>query len=335
MGLRTQKQANLEELMPSPPQAPSTLWITLGVLSMLPLLFVLFMLAGCQTKPTVARDNPVRKMESAERLMEPIAITPETVVVDARPRFDYSMAHIPRSISLQWSDFSEPEPTQRGVLQNDLYAITRRLARLGIGPGSHVVVVGRGSQGEGEEGRIAWMLAFLGVSRVQFADLAYFKVNMTNVMEDPAAKSAPIWKPEPIASLNVTRDEMQKAINKRAVERPMETPYSGEPVLYRFIDVRGGRDYLGREGFGAEKQVPNMDATNIPWKEFFTKGLRPDPSIREKLEKAGIGPQHRIIVFDQLGVSSAAVTLALRGMGYDKAGNYAGGLTDLMSAYGR
>jgi 3-mercaptopyruvate sulfurtransferase SseA len=115
----------------------------------------------------------------------------------------------------------------------------------------------------------------------------------------------------------------------------MEMPFNGEPAIYRLIDVRGGRDYLGRQGFGAEKPIPNMDATNIPWKEFFTKGLRPDPAIKERLQKAGIEPHHRIIVLDQAGVSSAAVTLALRGLGYDKAGNYAGGLTDLMSSYGR
>ena len=47
------------------------------------------------------------------------------------------------------------------------------LARAGIAPDSSVVVLGRGLQGEGEEGRIAWMLAYLGVPNIQFANIGF------------------------------------------------------------------------------------------------------------------------------------------------------------------
>lgn len=287
--------------------------------------------AGCQTAPTVANDNPDRRIEApGASMMKPIVITPETVIVDARHAFEYSGAHIPRSINLNWADFTEPEPAQRGILQADRFAITRRLARLGIDPATHVVVAGKGKQGNGEEGRIAWMLSYLGVDNVQFADIDSLGARFTNAVEAQGPKSAPMWKPEPAESLDVTRDELLFAINKRATEKPES--YKGQPArLYKIIDVRDEKDYLGHVGMGAKTHVPNMGAVNIPWKQFFGDGLRPDGSIEEKLRAVGVTPDCRVIVVDQGGISSAAVTMALRSFGYALAGNYSGGLQDLLS----
>lgn len=298
-------------------------------------LFVGGCVTGCSTPPTVVRENPERQMESTDSIIAPIQITPETVVVDARPRFDYSIVHIPRSVSLQWADFTEPQPNQKGIVQNDVFAAARRLARAGIGPTTPVVVVGRGKNGDGEEGRIAWMLAYLGVKKVQFADLESFKVRMTNAVEADALPAAPVWKPEVVESLNVTRAEVQFALNKKATVTPQAFTAGSAPVLYKILDVRAGKDYLGHVGLGAAAPIPNMDAINIPWQEFFTKDLRPDAAIKQKLIAVGVKPDQRIIVLDQTGVSSAAVTMALRGLGFTRVGNYSGGLVDLMSAYKR
>lgn len=291
-------------------------------------------LAACQTKPTTGQFNPERKMEVVTPTIEPIQVTAETVVIDARSRFDYSVAHVPKSINLQWSDFTEPEENQRGLLQKDLFAAARRLARVGIGPATPVVVLGAGPDGGGEEGRIAWMLAYLGVKKVDFVSLGSFRANMTNTVEEEKPKAAPMWKPEPVESLNVAREEVLFAINKRGTHQPVSYK-DGPETLYKIIDVRGEKDYLGKEGFGARKTVPNIDAVNIPWKEFFDKGLRPNPEMARKLASVGFDPSQRIIVMDNNGVASAAVTLALRQLGFPGAGNYAGGLQDLMSSYRR
>jgi 3-mercaptopyruvate sulfurtransferase SseA len=289
------------------------------------------LLSGCQTAPTTVRETPERQMRSAERMMEPIRITPETIVIDARSRFDYSVAHIPRSIPLQWSDFTEPEAGQRGILQKDTFAITRRLARSGIGPSTPVVVVGYGRAGGGEEGRMAWMLAYLGVEQVQFAHIDSFKARMSNAVEDDFPKPVPIWKPDVMESLNVTRQEVKFSMNQRAMHQPASYQ-GGVPALYRLIDVRSERGYMNREGLGARKPIPNMEAINIPWQEFFTNDLRPSREVAQRLREVGVLPEHRIIVIDEGGVASAAVTMALRALGFSKAGNYSGGLNDLTSS---
>ena len=123
------------------------------------------------------------------------------------------------------------------------------------------------------------------------------KPRLTNEPEASPLKSAATWKPTPVESLNATKEEVLFAINARAVDKP--TSYKGAPErLYRLIDVRSERAYLGKDGLGAVKHVPNMDAINIPWKQFFTTELRPNSSTLTQLRSMGFALEDRIIVLD-------------------------------------
>jgi 3-mercaptopyruvate sulfurtransferase SseA len=288
----------------------------------------LLALFGCQTKPTKTSQSEERAFDFS-KAAQPISITPTTIVVDARPAFDYSTAHVPHSVPLSWSDFTEAEPAQRGIIQSDTYGAARRLARAGLSPDSQVVVLGSGLNGGGEEGRLAWMLAYLGVSNVQFGAMDSVKPRLTNEPEAHPLKEAPIWKPVVQESLNATRDEVLFAINQNAFVKPAS--FKGAPArIYHFIDVRSERAYLGKEGIGALKHVPNMEAINVPWKQFFTADMRPNPSTSNQLRSMGCSPEDRIIILDENGIASAAVTMALRAFGFTNAANYAGGLQDLI-----
>lgn len=295
------------------------------------LAFVAVALAGCQTKPTRISENEERRVALAKAAGKPIEVSQTTIIIDARPAFDYSTAHIPKSIPMTWSDFSEAKAEQRGILQADRFAIARRLARLGINPDSHVVVVGRGLAGNGEEGRIAWMLAYLGVTNVQFAAIETLNPRYVNTAEAQAPASVAMWKPQEQRSLNATKEELLFAVNNRGSANAISYPKTEAPRFFKIIDVRSERAYLGKEGIGAIKNVPNMDGLNIPWPQFFTKGLRPKPDIAAKLKGVGIKPEDRILVLSEDGVSSAAVTMALRALGFENAANVSGGLNDLLN----
>lgn len=303
---------------------------------------------GCQTKPTVARETVSRAFGGGPALLGPIALNEDVVVVDARSAFDYSMARIPRSVAINWADYSEAEPTKRGWPQKDLFAATRRLARLGIAPDSKVVVLGAGLDGQGEEGRVAWLLAYLGVENVRFGRFGSVKAKLTTEAlpeslgpqgplskderpaQPPEAVTAakPIWKPQTVDSLIVTTKEMKGVINNHAMEKPWG--YAGRKAkLYRIIDVRPEGEYLGKSSFRS-KSIPNLNAINVPWKEFFDADFRPFAETAQKLAAIQVTPQHRVIVIDNDGVASAAVVMALRAYGYNDAGVYAGGYNDLI-----
>lgn len=293
--------------------------------------------AGCATRPTVGRSDIGRSPNANLGLgtaIEPVQIQDDTVVIDARPLFQYSLGHIPRAITLQWDAFTEPEAAQKGVLQKDLFAIARRLANLGISPESKVVVVGSGLQGEAEEWRLAWMLRYLGVANSRAAPLSSFAKRLT--LEVPAAVTVPLWKPVVVDGLRATRTELQGVVNKSGIHKPLPPPGKGESIkTYKLIDARSVDEYLGKAGLVTTSFVPNMDAVNIPWKEFFTVQGLPNREIVARLLEIGFTPDHRILVFSNKGVRSAAVTLALRELGYPDVANYDGGLLDLLSAYPR
>ena len=73
-------------------------------------------LSACQTKPVKSSMNEPRAFTK-----QVIEITPQTIVVDARPAFDYSTAHVPHSVPIVWSDYVEAEPAQRGIIQRDTF----------------------------------------------------------------------------------------------------------------------------------------------------------------------------------------------------------------------
>ncbi len=306
---------------------------------------------GCQSKPTVARETVSRSFGGGQALLGPITISEDVVVVDTRSSFDFSMARIPRSVSVNWSDYSEREPAQRGWPQKDLFAAARRLARLGISPDSKVVVLGQGADGQGEEGRVAWLLAYLGVQDVRFGRFGSVKSRLTTealpestkpLFEDereassrslqppetPAA-GAPIWKPQVVSSLIVTREELRGAVSNNAMEKPWT--FNGKSKTYRIIDVRPDKEYLGQRGGLRSKTVPNFNAINVPWKEFFTPDFRPLAETSERLQSIHVTPMHRVIVIDHDGVSACAVTMALRAYGFTDAGCYAGGYNDVLA----
>src|SRR5690349_21817188 len=118
---------------------------------------------GCQVKPTkvVTQEPVMSEGQFAESLMKD-----KPVLLDVRPAFEFNLAHVPGAINVRWEDFSQSNPQSRGLLDNDLFSLARRLSLVGIDPDTKVIVLGKGPQGTGEEGRVAWTLKVLGVKDV-------------------------------------------------------------------------------------------------------------------------------------------------------------------------
>jgi thiosulfate/3-mercaptopyruvate sulfurtransferase len=221
---------------------------------------------------------------------------------------------------MQWSDFTQHEEPFEGELEKDLFFHARRLARLGIDPSTPVIVVGLGPQGHGEEGRVAWTLKYLGVKNVSFASIDHFSLPLTSE-EAPPRESKSLWKPQVDDSLLVDRKTMLKLITK-----PRDTK---APVI---VDVRTHQEYLGKTSTALNKEIPDIGAINIPWTEFFDSHGLIVPAMKQKLEAVAITPEKVLYVISEKGVESAAVTLALRELGYTKAANFAGGYSELIKA---
>ncbi|WP_374033327.1 sulfurtransferase [Bdellovibrio bacteriovorus] len=272
------------------------------------LIAALVVLSACQVKPTkVTVQEPVMgENVTAEQL-----IKGQTVILDARPAFEFNLAHVPGSINVRWEDFSQQNPKSRGLLQNDLFAIARRLALVGVDPSTPVVVLGKGAQGAGEEGRVAWTLKVLGVKNVYtLVHTSYREMNANPNREAPPVQNKPYWKPEVAENLD-TSFKVFKA----------DVAQNEKPVIV--LDVRSGQEFALRN-LSTEKSV-KAPVVNLEWREFFDdKGL-PSKKIERVLYEKNISKDSRILVVSNHGVRSGAVVYALNYLGYKKATNFSGG----------
>ncbi|MGE0763036.1 MAG: sulfurtransferase [Bdellovibrionales bacterium] len=283
--------------------------------------FLLLTLTACQMKPTkVTQTATYDSQFLLKQLAGPIKLDEKTIVIDTRPTFEYSLAHIPGAINLSWEDFAQPRAAVRGKVTADLPALTKRLAILGLSPAMPVVVVGSGKAGAGEDGRVAWSLTHLGFYDVQLVSNDYFKSGMNNA-EPPARPNAPEWTAKPRAELEAQKSEVQAVATAVMKEGERKTSY--------LLDVRTRKEYFMKRGLGEGYVTPDLGALHIPWTEFYTQDGRPNAEIRNQILALGWQPSDRIVVISDHGVRSGAVAFILSRIGFTNVANYTGGYSEL------
>lgn len=279
-----------------------------------------FGLAACQLVPTkIYETTDISGSSFLEREAQlPLVVDENTVVLDARSVFDYSMAHVPQSHHLSWQDFTERGSAEPGQLKINLEKDIRRLARKGIAPDTRIVVVGKGKKGQGEEGRLAWTLLYLGIKNVQTASIDYFKKQLTTT-ESPQLKNQKNWLQPKKKSLLVTENELKSFVTK---------PTLGNGAF--IIDVRSEKEYFEKDKNSEKYKYPGLNEVNIPWPHFITEMGRPNFKIQKQLIDLGVSRDRRIIVISNSGLRSAAVTAVLFSLGFKNVGNFNSGYQSLL-----
>jgi len=264
-------------------------------------LLVFLLLMGCQTPPTKVKENlTLGPNEDLSRLVEA-----DTVILDARLPFSFFNGHLPEAQLVQWEHFSDQR--SKGFLRKDLDAIARHLSLLGVSPERRILVLGLGANGQGEEGRIAWMLAYLGVKSVYFASESAVEMKRVSGEASMAKNSAP-WKVHVDSSLALSKKEFLQKSRKGV----------------KTIDVRSAQDYLKRAL--PRRIVKSLGSlVNIPFPEFLDARGLPKKKIVAQLQQIGMEPNDEIIVMSEQGVKSAHVVMVLRALGYRKATHFPGG----------
>lgn len=266
------------------------------------------LLASCQTPPTKVKENlTIGPNPDHSRIL-----TDQSVVLDVRPLFAFSSGHIPNAQPVRWDFYGQ---RSNPAILRDNSTLARELSRIGIAPEKHVVVVGLGRGGKGEEGRVAWMLNYLGVKNVAFARDSFFLMKKKTGEATPN-KNADAWNPEVDASLLVDKNELAAAMK------------SGNHD-YRVVDVRAVDDYLGKNPESPKR--PDIGAVNVPWTEFIDDNGLPNRNIAQQLSSIGIGRDKRVVLISEEGIGSALATQVLRELGFKSAGNFAGGFKELFT----
>lgn len=213
--------------------------------------------------------------------------------IDARGRRAYAEGHIPGAIRMGWEDWCEPAPDHAGPiigqkgywgvldpLRED--ALRERLEATGLSSERPVVVYGDGPRTRGREGRIAWMLLYLGASDVSLLDggwTAWLKVGGAAERET--------------ASPSRGRFEVRIDPRRRCTLAELLGAYDADPPPLP-IDTRSREEFLGEQDEYLPRRGRLPGAILAPFTELFDedgsfRSPPPVPSTARKIAYCEVG----------------------------------------------
>ncbi|MBH0187108.1 MAG: sulfurtransferase [Nitrospira sp.] len=227
---------------------------------------------------------------------------PGLVVLDVRGRSAYEFGgHIPGAVHTTWHEYSDPNAVPKGLLNPDLSAIEKTLRRLGINQESDVVIYSNPFDNWGDEGRMFWMLEYLGHKE---------KRPFEHGLVPPAAGN---FKAQPVKALVIVKEELKLIVR---------TPHEQTAI----VDARSLEEYLGKEVSGIPRPGHIPSAIHMAWNGFLNKDatIKDLDVIREMLEDKGIRSDQDVICYCTGGVRSAWLYTILKLAGYRTIRNYPG-----------
>ena len=161
-------------------------------------------------------------------------------------------------------------------------AWNRRFARLGISQDSDVVIYSNPFDNWGDEGRMFWMLEYLGHTRLRILDGGWVKwVQEKRPFEHGRVTPKPgTFTVKPVAAVIIGKDEL-----KHLVKQPHPAPL--------IVDARSLEEYLGKEVSGIPRPGHIPSAIHLAWNGFLQADatVKDLQAITESLDEKGL---HRI-----------------------------------------
>ena len=248
---------------------------------------------------------------------------PDLVLLDARPIMAYLFSHIPRAVNVNWKDFSDPSTPVKGLLDPDLGRLEKKIGDLGISKDRRVIVYADPFESWGDDGRIYWMLSYLGHPSVQVLDGGWFKWKREakRVERGPGKSSASVgsggvpaeFKARVNPALLMVKDELKQNVNP--------TPHG-----MVIIDARTRDEYLGVRSSGLPREGHIPGAVNIPWDSFYNADgtVKSAEEIRNIVGRSGVSEDKEVVTYCTGGIRSSWLLFTLKLAGFEKIKNYAG-----------
>jgi thiosulfate/3-mercaptopyruvate sulfurtransferase len=241
---------------------------------------------------------------------------PGLVVIDVRGTAAYAFGgHIPGAVHATWHEFSDPNAVAKGLLDPDLSRIEQKIKALGISNDSDIVIYSNPFDNWGDEGRMFWMLDYLGLTNLRILDGGWVKWVAEKRRYEHGTTTPPPgnFMATPRPKLIVVKDEL-----KKLVKRPHP-----ETVI---ADARSLEEYVGKEVSGIPRPGHIPSAINVPWNAFLNADgtVKDLEVVKAGLEDKGLHERQEVICYCTGGVRSAWLYFVLKLAGYSKARNYPG-----------
>ena len=238
----------------------------------------------------------------------------DLLIIDVRGEAAYS-SHIPGAINSTWHAFSDPEAVAKGVLDPDISRLEQKLRALGIKNSSDIVIYSNPFDNWGDEGRMFWMLQYLGHPSVKVLDGGWVKWTAESrpYEHQPVRLPPGDFQASPKPEIMIVKDDLKKLVKR---------PHPETTVL----DARSVEEYAGKEIDGLPRAGHIPSAMNIPWNGFLNHDgtVKDIEAIQDIFLDNGLRPEQEVITYCLGGVRSAWLYFVLRLAGYEKVKNYPG-----------
>ncbi len=238
----------------------------------------------------------------------------DLVIIDVRGQGAYT-SHIPGAVHSTWHEYSDPQATAKGLLDPDVARLEKRLQALGMNNSSDVVVYSNPFDNWGDEGRMFWMLQYLGHKSVKVLDGGWPKWTS----EHRRYEHDPVRLKPGDFTASVQPDAM---IDKQELKKLVKGPHRDTVI----VDARSVEEYAGKEIDGLPRPGHIPSAVNIPWNGFLRQDatVKPESALREMFHAFGMNEKQEVITYCLGGLRSAWMYFLLKLAGYERVRNYPG-----------
>lgn len=232
-------------------------------------------------------------------------------VLDARTAADYAAGHVAGALHAPWERFVDGE--RSGRLLDDMGALGARVAQLGVSSDRPVLVYGKWNAAWGEEGRLFWMLEYLGHPdvRILAGGAAAYRAAGHSLSTEAATALPDSFVAAPDPALRATASDVKQALD------------AGTAIV---LDIRTLAEYQGDTPHGSPRGGHIPSAVHFHWLEVFdaSGALLPADTIRTRFGALGIGDDSLVIAYCTGGIRSGFIYAVMRWAGYPNARNYDG-----------
>jgi thiosulfate/3-mercaptopyruvate sulfurtransferase len=262
--------------------------------------------------PTGASDDMFITAED----LKPLADAGTATILDARGSFG---DHIPGAQHAKWEDFAVGgSESTKSVLKPNA-ELQSLLSTRGVTASRKVVVYGDWANAWGEEGRLLWMLDYLGHPdvKVLYGGIDAWEQPAPNGKGYATSSSAAraltgtFVSPGLQEQFKATSDEIAAAVQLQLCN-------------YVFFDTRTKAEYEGSAAMynaARDGRIPN--AIWYPWEQVFDAdggNLKDKDVIKAELEAMGVSDNSIVVSYCTGGIRSGFMYMVLRWLGYDGTG---------------
>jgi thiosulfate/3-mercaptopyruvate sulfurtransferase len=229
------------------------------------------------------------------------------IVLDARPKSEWTEGHIPGALSFSWEDYTRTD--EQGIPYRvwQPQALAKALGAMGINENTPVVVYGDADKSWGGEGWTCWLLSWIGHKgqiRLLSGGIQSWRTNAFPVLAGAEKKNIRNvrYNVHLDPALDITTIEIKK--NRSGL------------VL---VDTRSTLEWF-------KGRIPG--AVHIPWNDFYSgKDRRPlsPAALKKLLQKNGVDTRKPIVYYCTGGIRSGYAWMVHQLAGLPIAKNYEGG----------